>query len=90
MYYLIIFYVGRHCAQVQHTVLIFSVLSSNSVYCTHGLCLSTAQSSTDMKYYLWIIKHKSIINLLRTTILLRSTNVSLSGTTATLSGTGVI
>ena len=69
MYYLIIFYVGRHCAQVQHTVLIFSVLSSNSVYCTHGLCLSTAQSSTDIKYYLWIIKHKSIINLLRTTVL---------------------
>ena len=88
MYYLIIFYVGRHCAQVQRTVLMFSALSSNSVYCTHGLCSRTVLNG--YKHYLWITKHKSIINLLRTTILLRSTNVSLSGTTAALSGTGVI
>ena len=31
MYYLIIFYVGRHCAQVHHTVLKLSVLYSQTV-----------------------------------------------------------
>ena len=61
MYYLIIFYVGRHCAQVQYTVLKLSALYSQTV-----LKYSTVLNG--IIYYIRIIKHNYKIQSLRTTL----------------------
>ena len=75
MYYLIIFYVGRHCDQVHHTVLKLSVLYSKVQHTV--LKLSVLYSQTVLKYstvlngiiyYIRIIKHNYKIQSLRTTL----------------------